>query len=235
MTTYAELEGTLTRLLDLGRAPVAVTFCEHEPSGVRKFRGQVPSSCTFWKVAAGGAPFYTVPSDHYNCPVGSYTHNVALPKERENELTDVLGFMAQIGYLKMEEVPQIPRWSKTPAAIVYAPLGQAPLPPDVVVVAAKARAAMLLNEASIAAGVSSGMTLPRPTCMAMAAAHGKGTTLSLACIGNRVYTELPEDEIYAIIRGADLDSVVAALGTISAANDQLTSYHEGRKLKLLRI
>jgi uncharacterized protein (DUF169 family) len=235
MTTYAEHDATLTRLLGLERAPVAVTFCEGEPTGVRKFAGQVPSSCTFWKVAAGEAPFYTVPSDHYNCPVGSYTHNIPLPKERESELTGVLGFMAQIGYLKMEEVPQIPRWSKTPAAIVYAPLARAPLPPDVVVVAAKARAAMLLNEASIAAGVSSGMTLPRPTCMAMAAAHGKGTTLSLACIGNRVYTDLPDDEIYAMIRGADLGSVVGALGKIASANDQLTTYHEGRKLKLLQI
>ena len=80
MTTYTDLEGTLTRLLDFERAPVAVTFCEREPAGVRKFTGQVPSSCTFWKVAAGGAPFYTVPSDHYNCPVGSYTHNIPLPK-----------------------------------------------------------------------------------------------------------------------------------------------------------
>src|SRR2546423_11310842 len=159
MTTYADLEGTLTRLLDLERAPVAVTFCQREPSGVRKFAGQVPSSCTFWKVAAGEAPFYTVPSDHYNCPVGSYTHNIPLPKERESELTDVLGFMAQIGYLKMEEVPQIPRWSKTPAALVYAPLAQAALPPDVVVVAAMARPAMLHNEPSVTYGVLSGLTV----------------------------------------------------------------------------
>jgi len=235
MATYADLEGTLTRLLGLDRAPVAVTFCESEPTGVQKFTGQVPSGCSFWKLAAGGAPFYTVPSDHYNCPIGSFTHNIALPKERENELTEVLGLMAQIGYVKLEEVPQIPRWSKKPAAIVYARLAQTPLPPDVVIVAASARAAMLLTEASIAAGTSSGMTLPRPTCMAIAAAYGKGMTLSLACIGNRVYTDLPDDEIYGMIRGTDLDSVVGALGKIASANDQLTSYHEGRKLKLLRI
>jgi uncharacterized protein (DUF169 family) len=135
----------------------------------------------------------------------------------------------------MEEVSQIPRWSKMPAAIVYARLAQAPLPPDVVIVAGKARAAMLLTEASIAAGVSSGMTLPRPTCMAIAAAHGNGTTLSLACIGNRVYTDLPDEEIYGMIRGTDLGSVAAALGKIASANDQLTTYHAGRKLKLLQI
>src|SRR2546430_13938331 len=133
MAKYADFEETLTRLLHLDRAPVAITFCDSEPTGVRKFTGQAPSGCTFWKLAAGGAPFYTVPSDHYNCPIGSYTHNIALPKDRESELTEVLGVMAGIGYLKMEEVPQIPRWSKQPAAIVYARLADAPLPPDLVI------------------------------------------------------------------------------------------------------
>src|SRR5207253_1026268 len=94
-------------------------YCAHqvrdeENEGVRKFMGQVPSSCSFWRVAQSAAPgksaFFTVPSDHYNCPIGSYTHNVALPKDREHELTDVLGLMAQIGYVRMEEIPQIPRW-----------------------------------------------------------------------------------------------------------------------------
>src|SRR5438094_2218556 len=218
MATYADIEAKLTRLLGLDRAPIAINFCDAQPTGVRKFTGQVPSSCSFWKLAATAPPFYTVPSDHYNCAIGSYTHSIPLPKERESELTDVLGFMARIGYVKMEEVPQIPRWSKTPAAIAYARLADAPLPPDVVIVAGNGRAAMLLTEASLAAGVSSGMTLSRPTCAAVAAAYGRGTTLSVACIGNRLYTDLPDGEIYAMIRGADLQAVVDALANIVSAN-----------------
>jgi uncharacterized protein (DUF169 family) len=235
MANYKDLEARLTSALKLDRAPVAVTFLDAEPKGVRKFMGQVPSGCSFWKLAASSPAFYTVPSDHYNCPIGSYTHNIALPKEREHELMDVLGFMSQIGYVKMEEVPQIPRWSKTPAAIVYSRLGEAPMPPDVVILAGNARAAMLLGEASNASGKSSGMTLPRPTCMAIPAAAGKGTTLSLACIGNRVYTEVSDDDIYAFVRGADLEAVVKALGTIVEANQQLTQYHQERKPKLLQV
>jgi uncharacterized protein (DUF169 family) len=235
MANYKDLEARLTSALKLDRAPVAVTFCDSEPKGIRKFMGQVPSGCSFWKLAASSPAFYTVPSDHYNCPIGSYTHNIALPKEREHELTDVLGFMSQIGYVKMEEVPQIPRWSKTPAAVVYARLGEATLAPDVIIVAGNARAAMLLGEASGSAGKSSGMTLPRPTCMAIPAAYGKGTTLSLACIGNRVYTEVSDNEIYAFIRGSDLEAVVGALGKIIEANQQLTSYHQERKPKLLQV
>ena len=235
MANYKDLEARLTSALKLDRAPVAVTFLDAEPKGVRKFMGQVPSGCSFWRLAASSPAFYTVPSDHYNCPIGSYTHNIALPKEREHELSDVLGFMAEIGYVKMDEVPSIPRWSKTPAAIVYARLGEAPMPPDVVILAGNARAAMLLGEASNASGTSSGMTLPRPTCMAIPAAAGKGTTLSLACIGNRVYTEVSDDDIYAFVRGSDLEAVVKSLGTIVEANQQLTQYHQDRKPKLLQV
>ena len=235
MANYKDLEAALTSALKPGRAPVAVTFCDSEPKGVRKFVGQVPSGCSFWKLATSVPAFYTVPSDHYNCPIGSYTHQIALPKEREHELMDVLGFMSQIGYVKMEEVPQIPRLAKTPAAVVYARLGEAPLPPDAVVLAPNARGAMLLNEASRECGRSSDMTLPRPTCMAIPAAQKGGTTLSLACIGNRVYTEMSDNEIYAFVRGADLEAIVGALGKILEANQQLTRYHQERKPKLLQV
>ena len=46
--------------------------------------------------------------------------------------------MVEIGYLRMEEVPGIPRWPSQPAAIVYARLGDMPVAPDVVIVAARA-------------------------------------------------------------------------------------------------
>lgn len=235
MANYQDFETRLTKALGLSRAPVAVTFLDAEPKGVRKFMGQVPSGCSFWKLAASSPAFYTVPQDHYNCPIGSYTHQIALPKEREHELSDVLGFMAKIGYVKMEEVPQIPRVEKAPKAIVYARLGEAPVPPDAVVLAVNARGAMLLNEASRECGKSSDMTLPRPTCMAIPAAQKAGTTLSLACIGNRVYTEVSDNEIYAFIRGADLEAITAALGKIVDANQQLTQYHQERKPKLLQV
>lgn len=234
MPTYEDLERTLKQALALERAPVAVTFCAAEPRHIRKFSGQVPSGCTFWKLAAEAEPFYTVPADHYNCPVGSYTHRIALPEEREAELNGVLGFMTDIGYVRSEEVPRIPRWPESPAAVVYARLGASPLPPDVVIVAARAASAMLLAEASAAAGKGGGAALPRPTCMAIAAAHANGTTLSLACIGNRVYTDLGDDQFYAMVRGSDLADVAGALQRVVSANEQLATYHRGRKLQLLQ-
>ena len=44
----------------------------------------------FWEKAMSGHTFYTGPSDHYNCAVGSYTHSIALPAERAHELNDTM-------------------------------------------------------------------------------------------------------------------------------------------------
>ena len=105
MTDYAQIERRLTDVLRLSRRPVAIAFRDTPPEGVLQLSGSQPSGCSFWRLAAGGQAFYTVPSDHYNCPVGSYTHNIALPPEREAELNGTLGLMVDIGYIKMEEVP----------------------------------------------------------------------------------------------------------------------------------
>ena len=151
-----------------------------------------------------GQVFYTVPSDHYNCPVGSYTHNIALPSEREADWTETLGLMVESGYIKMEEVPGLPRLPKTPAVTVYAPLSQTPVAPDVVLVAGIPAKLMLLHEAAIRAAKTVLPLLGRPTCMAIPAALSGGVASSLGCIGNRVYTGLADDQFYTVVAGSDL-------------------------------
>ncbi len=47
--------------------------------------------------------------------------------------------------------------------------------------------------------------------------------MSLGCIGNRVYTELAEDELYVVIRACDLEEVAAALIIITGANAAFAS------------
>src|SRR5580704_14144658 len=121
--SYKELEQRLAGPLELARRPVAVAFRETAPLGVEKFSGVEPSGCSFWRLAAEGRTFYTVPSDHYNCPVGSYTHNIALPADRAPELEQVLGLMAGAGYIRMEDIPGVFRLPKPPLFVIYAPLG----------------------------------------------------------------------------------------------------------------
>jgi uncharacterized protein (DUF169 family) len=233
MADLAALEQHLTRTLSLTRRPVAIAFRDHAPAGVSKLVGSQPSGCSFWRLAAAGQTFYTVPSDHYNCPVGSYTHNIPLPKDREAELPAVLSVMVNVGYLKMEEVPGIPRLASTPGVVIYSPLADAPMDPDAVMLAGTPGRLMLLHEAATRTGATPGSPLlGRPTCMAIPAALSSGLASSLGCIGNRVYTGISDDEFYTVIAGKGLASVVAEMDTIISANAALTEYHHSRRASL---
>jgi uncharacterized protein (DUF169 family) len=232
-TGWQGLEEKIRKVVKTGVPPVAVAFLDAEPAGVKKFEGTQPSGCSFWRLAAEGRTFYTVPENHFNCAVGAYTHNIALSQEREKETEQTLKMMFDLGYVKPEEVPQIPRLPKTPKAIVYSPLSQMPVEPDIVLFALKPAAAMILQEAAGRAGVGTGApTLGRPTCMALPAALQHGTITSLGCIGNRTYTGLGEDELYVVLRAKDLPAVAEALQVIGGANATLRDYARGRREQL---
>jgi uncharacterized protein (DUF169 family) len=230
--TYADAATTLTSFLGPVRF-VAVSFLSAAPEGVAKFTGTTPSSCSFWRLASEGGAFYTEPSDHFNCPIGSYTHAIDLPASRGGELEQVLTLMSKIGYVRMEEVPSIPRLPRPPAFISYAPLESATIAPDVVIAAGRPSSLMRLQEAAASAGAAS--TLPllgRPTCMALPAAMAHGSVMSSGCVGNRVYTDLGDDELYLMIPGARIEEIVRELATIHAANDTLRAYHTERRALL---
>jgi len=227
------LEHEILKIIKASARPVAVAFLDAEPAGVKKFEGTQPSGCSFWRLAAEGRTFYTIPENHFNCAVGAYTHNIALSPEREKETEQTLKMMFDLGYVKPEEVPQIPRLAKSPKAVVYSPLADAPVDPDVVLFALRPAAAMLLQEAAGRAGVGTGApALGRPTCMALPASLQYGAIASLGCIGNRIYTGLDEDEMYVVLRGKDLGSVAEALHVISGANAALRDYARGRREQL---
>jgi uncharacterized protein (DUF169 family) len=236
MANWKELEHLYATRLKLDRRPVAVTFLDAVPPGVPKFSGTEPAGCSFWRLAAEGRTFYTVPADHFNCAVGAYTHNVQLPPERAQETETMLGMMFNLGYVRPEEVPGIPRLSKEPAAVVFAPLADTPMAPSVVLFFSKSSSAMLLNEASIRAGAASPLPLlGRPSCMALPAALAHGTVSTLGCIGNRVYTGLGENEMYVVVPGAKLEAVSDALGIIATANTTLEEFARGRQATLSSV
>jgi uncharacterized protein (DUF169 family) len=233
MTPYAQTEQLLAQSLNLARRPIAIAFRDSPPSGVSAFEGTAPSSCSFWRLAAASAPFFTRQTDHYNCPIGSYTHNIPLPSDRAPELEQTLGLMSDLGYLRMEEVPGIPRVATTPEVVVYAGLGDMPIVADVVVMSGTPAQMMLLQEAALRAGSAANAPLMgRPTCMAVPAAMATGMATSLGCIGNRVYTDVPDDECYVTVSGQDVARVAEQLATIVAANRALADHHRARKSAL---
>jgi uncharacterized protein (DUF169 family) len=221
---------SLAQLLRLTSSPVAIAFVDAPPPGVPRVSAVEPAGCGYWRRAAAGEVFFTVPDDHKRCPVGAHTHNVALSPAEQQEVMGLVQTMVGLSYLKMEEVPQIPR-RKTPLQVaVYAPLAAAPLPPDVVLVRGNARQLMLLAEASQATGVAGNeATMGRPTCAVLPQAiNSNRTAASFGCVGNRVYTGADDAEAYFAIPGAQLGAVEESLAVIVRANQELEKFHRRR-------
>src|SRR5947208_8315620 len=130
-------------------------------------------------------------------------------------------------------MPCITRRKEAFGFAVSAPLDDTWPEPDVVLVRGNARQVMLLEEAAQAAGVSGdGRMMGRPTCAALPAvlSSGRGVA-SLGCIGNRVYTGLPDDELYYALPGRHVAAVVEKLAVVVNANRELEKYHRARNQK----
>ncbi len=220
----------IAELLNLSSPPVAIAFVDTPPAGMRRVESIEPAGCGYWRRAAEGEVFYTEADDHKRCPVGAHTHHVMLSEDEQRELMSLVGTMVGLSYIRMEEVPQIPRRQTPMRVAVYGPLGALPVPPDVVLVRAEPRQLMLLAEAASAAGVEgSGATMGRPTCAVLPQAINSGTTsASFGCIGNRVYTGASDSEGYFAIPGSKLKAVETALATIVRANIELEKFHRAR-------
>jgi uncharacterized protein (DUF169 family) len=226
---------TLKEILGLQKEPIAIGFLDAAPQGLAKWGGgEVPAGCAFWEKAASGQAFYTVPSDHYNCAVGSYTHKIDLPEARAGELMETLEFMAENNYVAMSEVPGIPTLGKTPSVIAYAPLDSASFKPDVVLLAIKPAQAMLIYEAAVKAGAGNALTnaLGRPACAVLPLTMAsEATSISLGCKGNRTFTGLSDEEMYVSIPADKFASVIEKLTEAHEANCAMAKHYEEKKTR----
>jgi uncharacterized protein (DUF169 family) len=221
--------------LGLRQRPVAVAFLDSSPAGVEQWSGGArPAGCAFWKEAAERT-FFTVQSDHYNCAVGCHTHNIPLPPERAADLQGAVELMVGSGYVQMSEIAGIPTLPAGPKFVAYGPADSAPFHADVVIVAGKPGQMMLLNEACIRAGATSGIaqTLGRPGCAALPMTLKSGAaSLSFGCAGNRMFTATPDDEMFLAVPASKWDAVAEALDGILAANRAMNQHYEQRRASL---
>jgi uncharacterized protein (DUF169 family) len=189
----------------------------------------------FWEKAMSGQTFYTVPSDHYNCAVGSYTHRIGLPAERAHELNDTIVFMAENNYVASADVSGIATLARSPGAVAYGPMDGAGFKADIVLIAAKPAQAMLIYEAAIKAGAGSALTnaLGRPACAVLPlTTTSSQTSISLGCKGNRTFTGLPDEEMYVAIPGDKWERVIEKLAEVHEANAAMERYYCDRKTQL---
>jgi len=232
------MDGRATRtkeILGLRRMPIKIGFLDALPPSLARWSGgPVAAGCVFWDRAMEGKSFYTLPSDHWNCAVGSHTHKIGLPADRGNELGATIGFMVETHYLDPAEVPAIPTLDTEPAAIAYAPASSEAFKADVVMLAVTPAQSTLVFEAALKAGIARGSAgaTSRPSCAILpASAKTEVVAISFGCKGNRTYTTLGDDEMYVAVPGARWEDFVDRLFEVQRSNLTMGNYYQAQAAK----
>lgn len=231
MSDYARHAAELTSSLSLAVPPIAVAICDAVPAGVPAYEGAVAAGCRFWEEAATRA-FATVTRDHELCAIGVHTHNLAdASDEARSELGAALRVMAELEYVRPEDVAAIPVLERTARCVVYAPLAEAPVAPDVVLLFLRASQSLIAAEAvqQVEAGLPP--ALGRPACAVVPQAINSGrAAMSLGCCGARAYLDVLADDVALwALPAARLADYTARVVALSRANAMLSAFHTRRR------
>jgi uncharacterized protein (DUF169 family) len=232
MTDPAErrrLAEALTRALHLAVPPVAISFEQSPPAAVPAFgdpmsepaadgrQGRVPAGCVFWVRATDDA-FSTVPEDHGNCSVGRFTHGLASMEDIAGN--DDVATLLETGWVDDRAVAAIPSVSSRPGSIVYGPLAEVPIDPDVVLLRVNGRQLMVLSDALPGLRIEG-----KPQChiVALAKEHGEAAA-SVGCALSRARTGMRADEMTFAFPAGRLAEVVDAVERTSAVDNAVGKY-----------
>ncbi|HSD96512.1 MAG TPA: DUF169 domain-containing protein [Sulfuricaulis sp.] len=226
---YKTLAGALTDLLALQTLPLAITFTQEDPPGMPRYEGTLPpptpdgrtgkvsAGCVFWMKAVDRT-FHTCAEDHGNCSVGSLTHgfitlDVAAKRADVKALVDAC-------WVTPEVFPKIPVVKQRPKCVVYGPLADTKMDPDVVFLRLNSKQAMILHDA-----------LPdlrfegKPQCHIIPIAKEQGqVALSVGCMLSRVRTGMANTEMTCAIPGRKLTEVVEKLKATCGADKAVATY-----------
>ena len=230
MPSYAVTAQKLTESLRLSQPPIAVCLNSELPAGVQVWSGHAPAGCRFWQEAASHV-FATVSADHELCSIGQYTHNLDMSSAAGKDLGDALKVFSDLGYVREQDVPQIPVLQSKPKYVVYGPLAEMPIAPDVVLLFVRADQTLILSEAS--QQIENGLppAMGRPACAIIPQAKNTGrSALSLGCCGARAYLDVLTDDValYAI-PGPSIEAFAERIAALANANSILTKFHELRR------
>lgn len=225
-----EMARRLLESLNLSLPPIGVCFADQVPSGVDIWNGRVPAGCRFWQEAASRV-FATVPDDHGLCAIGMFTHNLKATPAQNADCVDALKVFATLGYVREEDIPQIPVLKRRSAHVIYGPLAAMPLKSDVVLLFGKASQMLILSEASQQVEGDLPPAMGRPACAVVPQAFNTGrAAMSLGCCGARAYLDaLTDDVALWALPGPQLDAYVDRVAALSKANTVLTAFHQMRR------
>jgi uncharacterized protein (DUF169 family) len=230
MPSYSEIANTLTQSLRLAQPPVAIRLANEIPAGVESWSGHSPAGCRFWQEAANRV-FATSAVDHSLCSIGQYTHGLDMSLASNADLMTALKVFADLTYVREEDVQAIPVLASKAKYVVYGPLAEMPMSPDVVLLFVRADQTLILSEASQQLEGGLPPAMGRPACAVVPQARNTGrSALSLGCCGARAYLDVLTNEaaLYAI-PGANLGMFAERIAALAGANDILTKFHQMRR------
>jgi len=226
---YDAIAGELTRLLGLAHPPLAITFATGPQEGVPSFddpfpapaldgrTGRVSAGCVFW-VKGTERTFATAPEDHGNCSVGSLTHGFTTLEEAA-EQADV-DALVESKWVSPEVLPDIPTVKARPHSIIYGPLSETPVDPDVVFLRLSAKQLMVLHDAWPGLRVEG-----KPQCHIIAIAKEQGeVAASVGCMLSRARTGMSASEMTCAVPATSVAALVERLRNVREANDKVARY-----------
>lgn len=229
MSDWKAMATSLVELLGLETTPIALTFAGPDAApdvdGVDRpmsqptedgRSGRVPASCVFWMDAADGA-FSTVAEDHGNCSVGRWVHGFATLDDIA-AASDVAALF-ESGWVTTDDVGKVHTMHERPDGIIYSPLGESPIEPDVVVMRLSPRQMMELSDAIPDLELSG-----KPQCQIIPKAKAGGAAVSMGCALSRQRTGMRDDELTCAIAAASLPSVVERLRSVVGADEVVREY-----------
>lgn len=227
---YANLAYLLTDALELTQPPIAITFTEQVPANIPARTTQAAAGCRFWQDAAEGA-FATSAQDHALCSIGCYTHNLPMSEATQADLADTLKVLADLTYITEQDLAQIPALQSQPKHILYSPLSETQLAPDVVLLFVSASQTLILTEATQQVENNLPPAMGRPACAIVPQVINTGrAALSLGCCGARAYLDtLTQDVALFAIPGARIEAYARRIEALSKANALLTRFHHLRR------
>ncbi len=231
MTTkkWVDLANQLTKALGLQHAPLAITFTNQAPANIDRFEGEVPApsadgrtgkvsaGCVFW-IKGETRTFATAPADHFNCSVGSVTHGL-------KKLEEVLGnedvqSMLECEWVTPAEAMSLPVVKERHDNIIYGPLADTPVDPDVILLRINGFQAMVIHDAF---GEMDIVGKPQCHIIPMSKEQQK-IAMSTGCMLSRVRTGMQPDEMTCTLPAGRLAEVVEKLEARRIANAAVASY-----------
>jgi len=227
---WSDLAARLVAALKPIAAPIGIAFVRDgsesrtppfearmpAPNGFGR-SGAVPAGCVFW-MKATDRTFSTRTADHANCSVGSYTHGF-LTLDEATARDDVAAVL-EAGWVDQAAVASLPHVLERPAEVVYGPLAELEVDPDVVLVRINGLALMTLKGAFPSLRIEG-----KPQCHIVAMAKERGEiAASVGCALSRARTGMRADEMTCALPASRLGELVAAIEATADLDRAMARY-----------